>query len=202
MPPSGDSVFALPSAGGLEHPAGDIPSHLLSGITDAAFMAAAIDLQTACTTGNGRLSLRVRVRNTGAGHAYPTDHPGRHLLLEVEAEDSDGHQLPLLDGPLLPSWAGTLAGKPGRAFARILRDVSTGESPVVSYWKPTLEVSDSRIPAGGEGSASFDFKWDGGTVSIRTRLRFRRLFEPIARHYGWDEGEIILKEVRNEIPER
>jgi len=202
MPPSGDTHFAPPSVGGREHPSEEIPSHLQLGVTDTAFMTAAIDLEVNSTAENDRLHIDVRIRNTGAGHAYPTDHPGRHLLLDLEVTDSVGNRVALLDGPRIPAWAGALSGTPGTVFAKILRDASTGESPVVSYWKPTILDADTRIPAGGERSTSFDYSWDGQALQIRVRLRFRRLFEPIARRYGWDDGEIILKEVRDEIPAR
>ncbi len=198
MPPSGDTHFALPSAGGLEHPAESIPSHLQLGVADADFISTAADLVVSVDREPGVLHLSVKVRNIGAGHDLPTDHPGRHLLLSVEVEDSSGSALPLAEGPRLPAWAGSLAGLPGTVYAKILSDVATGEKPVVSYWKPTLIESDNRISAGGESNTHYDFVWNGEAATIRVRLRFRRLFEPIARRYGWDRGEILLKEFSDE----
>ena len=47
----------------------------------------------------------------------------------------------------MPDWGGAQAGLPGIAFAQVLRDVITGESPVVSYWKQALMESENRIRA-------------------------------------------------------
>jgi len=75
----------------------------------------------------------------------PTDFPGRHTILAVTATDEQRQTLVQLSGPTVPDWGGTQAGLPGKAFAKVLRDVETGESLVVSYWKQALIVSDNRI---------------------------------------------------------
>ena len=101
----------------------------------------------------------------------------------------------------MPEWGGSLAGRPGTAFAKVLRDAATGASPVVSYWKPTLIVEDTRIPAGATVTATWRYPDPGGTVHVTAELRFRRLFEPIAERYGWSLGETTMKEVAIDVPE-
>jgi len=199
MPPSGDTHFVLPEQGGLEHPPEAIPSHLQLGITDVAFMQTAAELKVNVKGSSGEVGVTVTVSNVGAGHHLPTGHPGRHLLLVVEARDANGAPLPLLSGPVVPVWGGSYAGRPGKGFAKLLRDAITGESPVVSYWKQTLIASDTRLPAEGQDESEFVFGAGSGGGVVSVKLVFRRLFEPIAVRYGWPMGEIVVKEVSREV---
>ena len=118
MPPSGDTHFALPEMGGLEHPPETIPSHLQLGITDEAFMQTAAGLEAEVEAVPGELRVTVTVTNVGAGHHLPTDHPGRHLLLVVEARDEGGGSLPLLEGPTVPGWGGAWLAVRAKASPR------------------------------------------------------------------------------------
>ena len=56
----------------------------------------------------------------------------------ISATDEQGQPLSLRAGPHVPAWGGDTAGQPGKGYAKILRDVATGVSPVASYWKQTL----------------------------------------------------------------
>lgn len=93
------------------------------------------------------IAVTVTITNTDAVHHVPTDNPGRHMILVVTTVDAQGRTLPLHSGPTVPNWGGAQAGMPGKAFAKVLRDIRTGEAPVVSYWRQTLITSDNRIPA-------------------------------------------------------
>ncbi len=194
MPPNGDTFFATPESGGLRHPPEQIPSHLQLGVTHADFMTAAISLELEAGSSGGELVVAVTVTNTGAGHHYPTDHPGRHLLLEITARGPDGRELRPTAGPRIPSWGGDLAGRPGSGYARILEDVASGEWPVVSYWKQALVRSDTRLAALASDRTTYRFADPGGNVTVTARLRFRRLFAPLAARYGWDLGELLVAE--------
>jgi hypothetical protein len=99
----------------------------------------------------------VEITNTMTGQHVPTDHPGRHLILIVELLDEGGQPLTQLSGSSVPVWGGEQAGEPGKTFAKVLRDVESGEYPVVSYWKQTSLVSDNRIPAGESDKSTFAF---------------------------------------------
>ena len=59
--------------------------------------------------------------------------------------------------PLFPNGAARRPGLPGRAFAKVLRDVVSGEYPMVSYWKQALIISDNRIPAFGTDASVYSF---------------------------------------------
>jgi len=194
MPPNGDTTFALPEQGGLQHPPESIPSHLQLGAASQSLLQDTMDLDVAVEAAGGRLDVTVAVTNSGAGHHVPTDHPGRHLLLVVSAEDASGQPLTQLIGPTVPVWGGSYAGLPGVGFAKVLQDVETGEAPVISYWKQALIESDNRIVALETDVSTYTFQLNGAAATVSVKVYFRRLFEPIADRYGWDLGEVVMEE--------
>jgi hypothetical protein len=117
------------------------------------------------------------------------------MILVVTATDGQGQALPLLSGPIVPDWGGAQAGLPGKAFAKVLRDVKTGESPVVSYWKQTLIVSDNRIPALGRDTSVYTFSVPSGgeEVNVTAMLLFRRAFTFLVEAKGWEMEDIIME---------
>ena len=170
MPPSGEAYFALADRGGLEHPPESIPSHFQLGIEDEDFMQTTISMDALSEVEDGELNLQITLTNAGAGHHVPTDHPGRNMILVVTAVDQDGNLLSLVRGSVIPDWAGNLAGKPGKVFAKILEDARTGEFPVVDYWNPTVIRSDTRIPANSNDVSVYKFQ----TMQlVRLLSRFR-----------------------------
>jgi hypothetical protein len=118
------------------------------------------------------------------------------MILTVAATDEYGQPLTQISGPAVPAWGGAQAGQPGQAFAKVLRDAQTGESPVVSYWKQTFIVSDNRIPAMGKDVSIYEFALlsTGGPVTITAELRFRRVFQPVVDARGWDKPDIVMEE--------
>ena len=202
MPPNGDATFALPEKGGLAHPPTSIPSHLDIGVTDLTLMRHTVDLDVRARRDGGAVVVTTTLTNSGAGHHVPTDHPGRHLLLVVEARDADGATLALVEGPTVPAWGGSLAGTPGKGYAKVLRDLATGEAPVVSYWKQALVESDTRLAALASDTATFRFAAPSGRVTVAARVVFRRLFQPLAERYGWELGELTMAERRVGVPGR
>jgi hypothetical protein len=207
MPPNGDTYFALPQRGGLAHPPEMIPSHLQRGAADVALLQETATMsvrgrfenRSYGASPNSEIEVTVTISNTGAGHHVPTDFPGRHMILVITATDSLGAPLPFLSGPTVPVWGGAQAGLPGTAFAKILRDARTAESPVVSYWRQALIASDNRIPALAAESLLFRFTapaavGQDGDVQISARLLFRRIFQDVADQKGWDDPDIVMEE--------
>lgn len=98
----------------------------------------------------------------------------------------------------MPDWGGAQAGLPGMAFAKVLRDVQSGQSPVVSYWKQALIVSDNRIPALGSDTSVYSFAAPAGTgsISITVDLWFRRSFQAVMDAKGWNEPDILMEEAQ------
>lgn len=123
----------------------------------------------------------------------PTDHPGRNMILLVTAIDQDGNHFSQISGSVIPDWAGDLAGKPGRVYAKILENARTGEFPVVDYWNPTVIRSDTRIPANSNDVSVYKFQTNAtGEITIQIQVLFRRLYQPIAEIYGWDTPDVLL----------
>jgi hypothetical protein len=172
-----------------------LASHLDLGVKDTAFMQSTVAMTLTAQAVTNTVQVGVKLTNVAAGHHVPTDFPGRHMILAVAATDGQGQALPLQSGPTVPEWGGAQAGQPGKAFAKVLRDVKTGESPVVSYWKQTLIVSDNRIPALGSDTSAYTFAVpaDGGEVNVTARLLFRRAFQPLTEAKGWEVEDIVME---------
>jgi YVTN family beta-propeller protein len=194
MPSIGAIYFVPPELGGLARPASSLSSHLQRGVADLELMRSTLDLEVEVEQEGSELRVTVTVTNVGAGHHVPTDHPGRHLLLVVEALDAQGSPLAQLGGPQIPDWGGSLAGRPGTGYAKLLQDVASNEWPVVSYWKQALIRDDTRLPALASDQTTYSFETRDGTSVVRVRVLFRRLFEHLAERYGWDLGELIMAE--------
>jgi hypothetical protein len=196
MPPNGDTTFALPEVGGLEHPPETIPSHLQVGATDTELLENTVDMDVTVDDSLTTLTVTVGITNTGAGHHVPTDFPGRHMILVVTAADDGGQPLTHTRGLTIPTWGGDYGGLPGTAFAKVLQDVETGEYPVVSYWKQALIISDNRLPALATDTSQYIFNLPPATgeVTVTVQLLLRRTFQSIADQKGWDIPDILMEE--------
>lgn len=193
------SYFVYPEKGGLYRELDQIHLHRMPGATDELFLRAAIALDVSAEMDGADLLVNARVTNTGAGHHFPTGSPLRHLLLIVRATDDDGNPLPLLQGDVLPDWAGDAAGEAGQGFAKILRDTLTGEVPSFSHWRMVELVEDTRIPALATRSSSYRFVVAGGGDSpaeirptVDVQLIYRRAFRQLQAWKGWDDPDILL----------
>jgi hypothetical protein len=202
MAPTGVDYFVYPEKGGLIRPPQLIASHLQPGASDAELLQNTVSMTISTQQVVDRLAVTVVITNTGAGHHVPTDFPGRHMILVVEATGGEGQALTLLDGSTVPGWGGAQAGLPGKAFAKVLRDAQTGEWPVVSYWKQTFLVSDNRIPAMGGDASTYEFALPSasGAVTVTAELRFRRVFQGVTDARGWDKPDIVMEEAWALLP--
>ncbi len=202
MPPTGDAYFALPGKGGLPHPPESIPSHLQLGARSVELLQNTVSMTVSAEPDGNVVRVTVTITNTQAGHHVPTDHPGRHLILTVAATGGQGQDLTLQKGPTVPEWGGDQAGRPGTAFAKLLRDVESGAWPVVSYWKQALVVADNRIPAMESDTSAYIFEVPagGGPVTVRAELRFRRTFQALMEAKGWHEPDIVMERVEVPLP--
>jgi hypothetical protein len=124
------------------------------------------------------------------------------MLLVLTSTNGQGQALSLLNGPVVPEWGGDQAGRPGQAFAKVLRDVETGAYPVVNYWKQTLIVSDNRIPAMGSDISVYLFAAPeaGSPVTVTAELRFRRLFQAEAEARGWQRPDVVMETAQSKLP--
>lgn len=196
MPAGTSPTFVLPAKGGLERDPKRLASHLDLGVKDPDFMRATIEMKLEAASQAGRIEVAVSLTNRLGGHHVPTDYPGRNMILVVSAVDRDGKPLAQLEGETVLAWGDDLAGRPGKGFAKILKDLASGEEPVVNYWKPVTIASDNRIPALATDRSRFAFAPSpaGGPVTVSARLVFRRLFRALALRKGWDANDIPMTE--------
>ncbi len=202
MPPRGTKLFATPAAGGQERDPERIASHRMLGATDEAFMRAAATLEVEAEWAMDALALEVRVTNDNTGHKLPTDSPLRNVILVVRAFDAAGRSLDLLDGPRLPDWTGSgagrsghYAGQPGRAYALILEEQWTGVSPTGAYWNPVRILSDSRLPPCEVDVSRYRFERPAdGSATFAVHLLFRRAFIELQEQKGWTDADLLLSE--------
>jgi len=199
MKPTGVDYFVFPEKGGLIREPQLIASHLQPGASDVELLQNTVMMTVAAVQVLDSVQVTVVITNTDAGHHVPTDFPGRHMILTVSASDAQGQPMGQVDGPVVPEWGGGQAGMPGKAYAKVLRDVETGQSPVVSYWKQALIVSDNRIPAmqGDTSVYTFAMPAAGGAVTVAAQLRFRRAFQAVMDAKGWDTPDIVMEEVES-----
>jgi hypothetical protein len=129
------------------------------------------------------------------------------MILVVRAEDEAGHELRQLSGPVVPDWGGAgdaendFAGRPGKGFAKVLRDATSGEWPVVNYWKPTFIVSDNRIAAQASDISSYRFTRPAtGAARVLAELWFRRLFIDQVRAKDWETPDLLMASAETVVP--
>jgi hypothetical protein len=202
MPPNGDTFFALPEVGGLEHPPEMIPSHQQLGATSIDLLQNTVRMDISAQQILDRIRVTVTITNTGAGHHVPTDFPGRQMLLTVMVMDENDQILPQVSGTTIPNWGGSQAGLPGTAYAKVLRDIETGEYPVVSYWKQTIVEQDNRIPALGADTSTYIFRApsNGEKIQIVGQLIFRRVFQELAEQLEWNTPDMLMEEEKLILP--
>lgn len=196
MPSDGILTNVAPGMGGVERDPLTINAHTMPGAANAELLQNTVELSVTAQAAGPTVTIRVTLMNTGAGHHVPTDHPGRQMILEVLARDSSGELLNQVGGEAIPSWGGDSAGFPGKAFAKILRDVYSGEYPVISYWKQTNIISDNRIPALGSDTTNYVFliPYTGETINVDVKLVFRRNYQVEMDARNWAEPDILMEE--------
>jgi hypothetical protein len=196
--------FVFPEQGGMIRDPKTISSHLMPGAVDVELLRNTVDMSIQTEWNRSEIVVRVKLANTGAGHHVPTDFPGRQMLLVVTAEDAAHQSLTLTDGSTIPAWGGALAGKPGKAFAKVLRDVVTGQKPVVTYWRQVLIDSDNRLAADAVDVSQYRFAVPPLTSSaeISAQLLFRRVFDDVRVERSWDVADIVMEEARETVYSR
>lgn len=197
MPSTGLEYAVYPNQGGVRRDPEQIHTHKMLGATDADFMQNALTLTATATLTDCQVAVEVSVTNSGAGHHVPTDSPLRHVMLIVEATDSNNKPLPLLDGGTLPEWAGNYADLPGQSYAKILEDEWSGEMPSGQIWRPVRVVEDTRLAALATDVSHYTFDAPDsvittGTAKLRVRLVYRRAFQQLMEWKGWSDPDILM----------
>jgi len=211
MPSDGVMTNVAPGAGGVERDPLTIHAHTMPGAGSEALLQSTLAMTVTAEVSGTTLLADVAITNVFGGHHVPTDYPGRHMLLIVQATDAEGRELAQVSGPVAPEWGGAgsapndYAGRPGRGFAKVLRDALTGEWPVVHYWKQCFIHSDNRIAAGATDVSHYAFAAASGSsglsgARVQAMVIFRRLFIEMAREKGWDTPDVVMVETEARIP--
>jgi hypothetical protein len=195
MPVSTADWFVFKEKGGISRDYAKLHNHTMTGVTDENLMKNAVSLQASANRGDGVLQVKISVTNDKTGHAVPTDSPTRSVMLVVAALDANGKVLALKEGPALPTWTGNYAGQPGKAYAKVLKDNWTGETPTAAYWRPVTIVEDTRLfPAATDTS---EYKFDlpaGSPATVKVMLVYRRAFQLLQEQKGWNDPDLTMAE--------
>lgn len=203
MPVAGYDYFVFPEKGGLHRDPNRIFSHKMPGASDEELLQNAVTMTTTARLEGDTVVVQVDITNDKTGHHVPTDSPLRHLILLVRATDGRGRALPLRDGPTVPEWGGVgdpergyYAGLPGKAFAKVLRELWTEVSPTGAYWNPTRVLEDNRLAAFATDTSTYTFAApnDGSKVTVEATLLFRRAFKELMDQKGWDVPDIVMEQ--------
>lgn len=194
MPDAGAGYSVPPEHGGVARPGYKYHSHKMAGADSKSLMWNALTLTGAAERNGDALRVSVSVTNDKTGHAVPTDAPIRSVMLVVEAFDAQGHPLALRDGPQLPDWAGDFSGRAGRAYAKILKDLWTGEAPTAAYWRQIELVEDTRIFPMKSDASDYVFAAPQGAATVKLKLIYRPAFYKLAQQKGWPNEDFVMAE--------
>ena len=202
MPPTGATHFTLPDKGGIERNPDEIFSHRMLGAMDESLLGNAVTMTVTTSLVGDEVLVQVDITNDLTGHHVPTDSPLRHLILLVQATDTAGNKLAYSAGPVVPDWGGQgdpaggyYAGLPGKAYAKVLQELWTYTMPSGAYWNQTRVVSDNRLAAFETDTSTYTFTApQGGDITIKVTLLFRRAFIELMDQKGWQVPDIVMEQ--------
>jgi len=208
MPATEAEYFAHPEKGGLKRNPGTIVSHTMPGANDIDLLQNAVTLTLEAESTSEGIRARTKVVNDLTGHHVPTDFPLRHVMLVVRAYGSDGFELALKSGPVLPGWCGSgnpadggYAGLPGKVFVKLLEELWTGVSPTGAYWNPFKVVMDTRLEAFKPDYGEFLFAAPAsGDVRVEALLIYRRAHRELMTLKGWNDPDILMESAEVSLP--
>jgi hypothetical protein len=173
------------------------PHHFQGGTETQLKTALSMELQGEIE--GRKLSINVYITNTNGGHWVPTGETMRSIMLLVQATDSKGKPLKMIEGDRLPDWAGKgtaedgdYAGLPGAVFARVLQDDDGNIH--VPFWRATRIASDTRIRQKSTANLKFVFALDDpeDEPTAEAKLIYRPVIRPWAKKKNWPVKDILI----------
>jgi Cytochrome c554 and c-prime len=187
MAPTGTLDNVAPGMGGIPRDPGTLANHRLFAGSQFEMLKNCLKVDITVASSADEVQVEAKVQAEQVGHRVPTGFADRNLVLIVEAFDPNGRDVPLLAGRLLPPGAGKrFAGRPGRLYAKQLRDFD-GRWPV-PFWRAQPEVDDRRLIPGQADHSSYRFP--AGPSRVQVRLVYRRFWEEVAILKDWPDNEI------------
>ncbi len=195
MPKSSANYFVFPDKGGITRNYVTLHDHTMLGGTDQTLLWNAVTMKSSAAHNGNSLQVQVSITNDKTGHDMPTDAPMRSVMLVVEAQDASGRTVALQQGPTLPAWTGNYAGQPGKAFAKILKDQWTGETPTSSFWRPVTITQDTRLAPYKTDSSTYTFNLPAGSAAtVKIKLIYRRYFQQLEQQKEWHDPDYTMAE--------
>jgi hypothetical protein len=189
MAPTGRLTSIAPGKGGIPRDPKTLGNHRFFAGSQADMLRRALKVSAVVTASAGDVRAEMTVRAEDVGHRVPTGFVDRNLLLVVEGVGAHGKAVPARAGPTLPGPAGReLAGRPGRLYAKLLKDFDR-HSPA-PFWRADPKVTDTRLVPGRDDRACFTFP--AGVERIRVRLLYRRFWQEVADTKGWPDNEMVV----------
>jgi hypothetical protein len=186
-----------PGKGGIERNPSSLHSHNMT--VTAELLRNSLTMNASASLNGDEIAVDITLTNDRTGHAIPTDSPLRHLILLVEARDGAGNMLTVKEGPTLPQWCGVgefkkgyYANMPGKAYAKVLKEMWTDVVPAVSYWRHTSVESDSRLAALATDKSNFIFQSPGSRVNVTVTLIYRRAFIEMMEQKKWASPDVVI----------
>jgi hypothetical protein len=191
MAPTGRLHNLAPGHGGIERDPATLGNHRFFQGSLGEMLHRCVRVEAALARDGNGVRCRVSVRVEGAGHRVPTGYIDRQLLLVAEGFDTAGRALaPLRVGSRLPEEAGReLAGKPGRLYAKVLRD-EAGHRPAPFWGHDGAEPSDTRLIPGQVDR--LELEYPAGLARLRVRVLYRRFWDEVVRSKGWQDRDLTV----------
>jgi hypothetical protein len=192
MKPTGRTTNIAPGHGGIERDPYTLSNHRFFDGSQETMLRRAVKAAAHFERRTDGLHVRILLWAEGVGHRLPTGFVDRHLLLVVEGQTAEGRAVPPLSGPKLPALVGEeLAGRPGRLYARLLRDFE-GRSPA-PFWLATPDTPlDTRIIPDKVEEVLFHFPV--ALTRLRFRVLYRRFWPEVARAKQWPQDDLLVLE--------
>jgi hypothetical protein len=189
MAATGRMTNVAPGHGGHERDPRTLANHRFFAGDQAAMLQECVRVQAAFTCGGDAVRVRLVVSADGVGHRVPTGLPDRHLILVAEGQDARRRALQPCRGPRLPTAAGErLRGRPGRLYAKLLRDFN-GHSPA-PFWAAEPDFDDNRLTPGRPDLIELEFP--PGLAVVRVRVLYRPFWDEIARTRQWPDADVVV----------
>ena len=187
MPAPKDRTNVAPGKGGVERDASTLTRHDFPGAAPE-MLRGCVKLEAASNRTKEGVDVNVELRAENVGHRVPTGFVDRHLVLAIDAANSDGSPARVVAGDVLPSRAGKgFAGNAGYLFGK--QHLSDAKDPL-PFWVLEGEYHDTRLTPGVTWKQSFRF--DGEVSEIRVRVLYRRLWPAVAESRGFEGNEFVI----------
>jgi hypothetical protein len=188
MKPTGRMRNIAPGHGGIDRDPRSLGNHRFFDDSLRDMLRRCLQVEAEIRRDGVSVRAEVRVRAEGVGHRVPTGYIDRHLILIAEGLDDKGRTLqPLQCDSFLPDAVGVeLAGRPGRLYARLLRD-EKGHQPAPFWHQDGEEPIDTRLKPGEVDRLRL--RYPATLNRLRVRVIYRLFWEEVARTKGWPERD-------------